>query len=83
MDGVLTMIVLPQKWLVDLADRPETGMGYHIVSILLKDGRQFNQVVVVEGRITQIRGLTGIPFSEEEIADVILTHYKWDFNAER
>jgi len=58
-------------------------MGYHIVSILLKDGRQFNQVVVVEGRITQIRGLTGIPFGEEDIADVILTHDKWDFNAER
>lgn len=77
------MIDLPQKWLVDLVEKPETGMGYQIVTVSLRDGRQFKQVVVVDGRITQIRGLIGIPFAQEEIADVLLTHDKWDFNAKR
>lgn len=76
------MITLPQKWLFELANKPETGMGYQIVDVLLNDGRLFKQVVVVEGQITLIRGLDGIPFTQDQIADVILTHDKWNFNAE-
>ena len=77
------MITLSQRWLAELIDKPETGMGYQIVRVVLSDGRRFDQVAVVEGRITQIRGLADIPFTEEEIAQIILTHDKWDFNAER
>jgi len=77
------MITLSQRWLAELIDKPETGMGYQIVSVVLSDGRRFDQVAVVEGRITQIRGLADIPFTEEEIAQIIPTHDKWDFNAER
>lgn len=77
------MINLSPKWATELADKPETGMGYQVVSILLKDGRRFNQVAIVEGRITQIKGLDVIPFSEEEISRIILTHDKWNFNAEQ
>ncbi len=74
------MIELSQKWLKELIDQPETGMGYQVVSVILKDGRRFDQVVIVEGRMTQIRGLNNIPFTEEQIADIILTHDKWNFN---
>lgn len=77
------MIELSVKWLAELVHKPETGMGYQVVTVILKDGRRFNQVAVVEGRITQIRGLADIPFSEEQIAEIILTHDKWNFNAER
>jgi hypothetical protein len=75
------MITLSKKWATELASKPETGMGYQVVSIVLKDGRKFDQVAVVEGRITEMRGRKDIPFTEEQIAQMILTHDKWNFNA--
>jgi hypothetical protein len=77
------MIELSPKWLAVLVDKPETGMGYQVVSVILKDGRRFDQIAVVEGRITQVRGLADIPFMEDQIAQIFLTHDKWNFNAER
>ena len=58
-------------------------MGYQIASIVLKDGSRFDQVVIVEGNITQIKDIKDIPFSEAEIADIIVTHDKWDFSANK
>jgi len=81
-DGLLIMITLPTKWATELASKSETGMGYQVVSVTLKDGKRFDQVVVVEGRVTEIRGRKDIPFTADEIAQVILTHDKWNFNAE-
>lgn len=77
------MIALSEKWAAELASKPETGMGYQVVTVVLKDGTRFDQVAVVEGQIAEIRGRKDIPFSEEEIAEIILTHDKWNFNAER
>lgn len=77
------MINLSEKWSMELASKPETGMGYQVVSVILEDGRKFDQVVVVEGRITEVHGYTDVPFVENQIAKIILTHDKWDFNAER
>jgi len=54
-----------------------------VVSVILQDGRRFDQTAVVEGIIAEIRGLDEIPFTEDQIAQIILTHDKWDFNAER
>ncbi len=77
------MITLSTKWTSELASKPETGMGYQVVSIILKNGKKFDQVAVVEGRITEIRGYKDVPFTEDQIAQIILTHDKWNFNAER
>ena len=55
-------------------------MGYQIATVVLKNGRRFDQVVIVEGLITKIRGRQGIPFTEDEIAEIILTHDKWDWS---
>lgn len=77
------MITLTGKWATELASKPETGMGYQVVTIILKDGRRFDQVVVVQGRVSGIRGRKDIPFTEDEITEIILTHDKWNFNAER
>jgi hypothetical protein len=77
------MIELSPKWAMELASTPETGMGYQVVSIILKDGQKFDQVAVVEGRITAIRGRKDIPFTEDQIAKIVVTHDKWNFNAER
>ncbi len=77
------MIKLPAPLLLKLAAMPETGMGYQVVSIVLEDGTRYVQAVIIEGQVTELRGLETIPFTSEQIADVILTHEKWDFNAER
>lgn len=77
------MITLSERWARQLAAKPETGMGYQVVSVVLRDGKRFDQVAVVEGRITQIRGRADIPFTEDDIAEILLTHDKWDLNAER
>jgi len=76
------MIELSQKWTAVLSAKPETGMGFQVVSVVLKDGRRFDQAIVVEGRLTQIRGHDTIPFVEDQIAEVIVTHDKWDFGRE-
>ena len=76
------MVQLSTKWTSELASKPESGMGYQVVSIIFKDGRRFDQVVVVEGQITYIRGCRDIPFTEEQIVQVVVTHDKWDFSAD-
>lgn len=76
------MIKLSTKWALELAEKPETGMGYQVVSIVLKNNKRFDQVIVVEGQITEIRGRKDIPFTEDQIAEIIVTHDKWNFNAE-
>jgi hypothetical protein len=58
-------------------------MGYQVVSVVLQDGKRFDQLVILEGRITEIRGLRDIPFTEDQIAQRILTHEKWNFKVER
>jgi hypothetical protein len=51
-------------------------MGYQVVSVYLKDGRRFDRVVVVGGLISSVSGSQEIPFSEEEIARIVVTHDK-------
>jgi hypothetical protein len=74
--GVLTMLQLGARWAESLADQAETGMGYHVVSIYLKDGRCFDRVVLIGGLISSVSGSQEIPFSEEEIARIVVTHDK-------
>ena len=69
------------KFLRLLSEMPETGMGYQVVTITLKDGRTFNQVVIAEGLI-KIRGRADIPFTEDDIADITVTHDKCDWSQE-
>jgi len=74
--GVLTMLKLGARWAESLTDRAETGMGYQVVSIYLMDGRCFDRVVVVGGLISSVSGSPEIPFSDEEIARIVVTHDK-------
>ncbi len=76
------MIVLPQKWADWLINQPETGMGYHIVSVIKKNGTRYDQVVIDSGYITRVQGFNEIPFTEDEIQEIIMTHDKWDFRHE-
>jgi hypothetical protein len=74
------MIRLSGKWVSFLVNQPETGMGYQIATLVLKDGRKFEQAVIIEGCLAGIRGYDLIPFKEEEIENIIVTHAKWDWN---
>lgn len=70
------MIVLSERWAKDLVSQPETGMGYQVASVYLKDGRQFDDVMIVEGRITSIKNDSKIPFLEADIVKIVVTHGK-------
>jgi hypothetical protein len=76
------MITLSQKWAAQLTSQPETGMGYQIVSVILKNGKRFDQAIVDSGYITRVRGFAEVPFTEDEIQEIIVTHDKWDFRHE-
>lgn len=77
------MIQLSDRWGSRLRSQPETGMGYQVVSIITHSGRRIDQVLVESGVITKVRGHDSIPFREEDISDMIVTHDRWDFGVER
>ena len=57
-------------------------MGYQVVSLRLKDGREFDQVVVQDGNFTQVRGFKELPFTQSDAIDsVTLTHKRWNFRS--
>jgi len=70
---------IPQACLDDLKRVGETGIGYQVIAVELKDGTCFDQVLASEGCIIEVRGYEGIPFASEEIASVIVNHKRWNF----
>ena len=68
------MLELSNKWAPVLASQRETGMGYQVVTIRLKDGRQFAGVTVVGGVVNRVEGAQSIPFAEDDIEDIVVTH---------
>jgi len=54
-------------------------MGYQVVSVTLKDGKHFDQVVASEGFIIQVRGHKDVPFSGDDMAFVDVNHKRWNF----
>jgi hypothetical protein len=67
------MLALDKRWAKVLISQPETGMGHQVATVQLKDGRQFEHVVIVGGAITSINGDPTIPFAEVEIDDIVVT----------
>jgi hypothetical protein len=74
------MIKLSERWAPVLVAQPETGMGYQVASIVLKDGTRYDQVVIDSGFVTKIRGRSDIPFEDEDIIEIVVTHDKWRFD---
>jgi hypothetical protein len=77
---VFGVLQLSNKWGPLLTSQPETGMGYQIASIVLKDGRKYDQAVITGGIVTKIRNTEDIPFREDDIDQIIVTHAKWNFD---
>ena len=70
---------IPEACLEELRRAEETGIGYQIVSVELRDGRRFDQVVVSERCIIQVRGYAEIPFASEDVVSVKINHNVWNF----
>jgi hypothetical protein len=77
------MLRLSNKWGPLLTSQAETGMGYQIASIVLKDGRKYDQAVIAGGVISKMRNEEDIPFREDDIEQIRVTHDKWNFNERR
>jgi hypothetical protein len=71
---VLEMLQLSDKWAPLLLSQSETGMGYQIAAVFLRDGTAVKGVKIVGGTITDIQGNRDIPFKEEDIVDIQITH---------
>jgi hypothetical protein len=67
------MLTLSDKWAPRLQEQPETGMGYQVATVILNDGKQYRDVVIDGGVITQVDGRPDVPFSEEDIQDIRVT----------
>lgn len=73
------MAPIPNELLDELKGAKETGIGYLVVSVGLKDGRSFDQVLTSEGCIIEVRGYKEIPFMPEDMIAVKVTHRSWNF----
>jgi hypothetical protein len=73
------LVPVPGACVNRLKQDNETGIGYQIVSVTLKDRRYFDQVVASEGCIIQVRGYKEIPFASDDVALVSVNHKRWNF----
>jgi hypothetical protein len=73
------VVPIPSGFVDQLKKASETGIGYKVVSVQLKDGRHFDQVATSEGCIIEVRGYKEIPFSPEDVAAVNVNHKRWNF----
>jgi len=68
---------MPDRIAEFLKSQPETGMGYQIVTVKMKDGKEFERVQVLDARdIGTVDGMTDIPFNPYDIESVVVTHDK-------
>ena len=49
-------------------------MGYQIASVSLKDGRQFNDVLIAGGIVNRVGDQTDVPFGDDDIQRIVVTH---------
>jgi hypothetical protein len=73
------LVPIPTEFVGQLRHAGETGPGYQVVSVQLKDGRLFDQVATSEGCIIEVRGHKEIPFVPEDVSSVIVNHKRWNF----
>jgi hypothetical protein len=72
--GVSVVLRLNERWAEVLASQPETGMGYQVATIVLKDGRRFDNITIVGGTISSLPDAKSPPFVDQDIAEIVVTH---------
>jgi hypothetical protein len=45
---------LPEKFILELIELPETGMGYQRVNIKFSDGKVLNDVIILNSEILRV-----------------------------
>jgi hypothetical protein len=73
------LVPIPRELVDNLKKAGETGMGYQVISVELRDGRRFDQVLASEGCIIEVRGHKEIPFGPNDMASVRVNHKRWNF----
>jgi hypothetical protein len=73
------LVPIPREYADHLKRQGETGMGYQVVSVTLKDGKHFDQVLTSEGCVIQVRGHRDVPFAPDDVASVKVNHKRWNF----
>ncbi len=59
-----------------LTSQPETGVSYQVVTLTLRDGREFERVVVVGGTLdlSACETFVASPFKGDDIVAIEVTH---------
>ena len=73
------LVPIPRESADLLKRDKETGIGYQVVSVQLKDGRYFDQAVASEGCIITVRGYKDVPFAPDEVEWDEVNHKPWNF----
>src|SRR5438876_1096036 len=76
---MIRLVPIPCGCAEHVKNAEETGFGYQVVAVQLKDARIFEQVVISEGCIIEVRGYKEIPFSPQDVASVSVNHKRWNF----
>jgi hypothetical protein len=76
------LVPIPREHADGLRRHGETGPGYQVVSVTLKNGKCFDQVVASEGCVIHVRGHKDVPFAPDEVASVNVNHRRWNFRVE-
>ncbi len=76
------LVPIPREQADRLRGHGNTGPGYQVVSVTLKNGKHFDQVVTSEGCVIQVRGHKDVPFAPDEVASVNVNHQPWNFRVE-
>lgn len=50
----MTILQLPNKWIRQLINLPETGMGYQLVKVILKNGKELPNYKVINGSMLML-----------------------------
>ena len=61
---------LSKKWVDKLMALPESGMGYQVVDVHLKNGIVVREIIVINCQIIMDQG--NLSFSENDIQDIEL-----------
>jgi hypothetical protein len=73
------LVEIPNPFVEELKQSKETGMGYWVVAVELKNGKVFDQVAASEGCVVAVRGYEEIPFTADEIESITVNHKNWNF----
>jgi hypothetical protein len=73
------LVQIPSRFVDQLKQSNETGIGYQVLSVELTDGRSFDQVSASEGCIIEVRGYKEIPFVPDDLGSVRVNHKRWNF----